>query len=979
MKIINSLIIFLLCSFCAWGQTNITVSGVVLDQSDNEPIVAGSIELLRTKDSVLVTGAITDVNGLFSMKVTSEGNYVLKATYLGYLALTQTVRIRSGQTSVDVGKLYMKTNDILLKEAVIEGKKPEVIVKNDTIEYDAASYKVSENAVVEDLLKKLPGVDVDKEGKITVNGKEVKKFLVDSKEFFSDDPQIASKNLPAEIVDKLQVIDQKSDMARMTGFDDGDEQTIINLTIRPGMKKGTMGNVLLGAGADLQNNHDVRYQAGAFVNQMKNNNRYTLIAGTNNNNNMGAADLGANQFGGMRMRRGGGGGGITRSTNVMLSVNKEFAPTLSLNSDIRYNGSNRFSINKVNQMTLSKDQSQLDFTRTNTRYYSDNVSANFTFEWKPDPANILIFRPNIRYNQSHSDEEEWLKRSNNDDPAFDSDSKTRDKGRGWNLGGSLDYSHKFDKPGRVFSINAQGTYGKDYSWENALTLNTKYEESSLQDRLDQRSENDNRTDNYRLTFSYVEPLGRNNFLQFVYRITHLTTKSVNSTYDLWDDILDYDPTWAASLIQDSVASLIPDQSRSTLRHSTEQRFGLNFKAVRAKYNYTVGINIDPTHSLNETYQPANDTIIVLPYRYDRRLTNEMGNLLISSIGKNVVNFSPVINFNYLFSQRNNLRIDYEGETNQPSANQLRDFVDMSRPTDWTQGNPNLKPGYQNSLRARYNRYIPTSQLMFSIDLSGAWSYNDITSVTLMQEGGIRMTTYENINGNWNMQLRGTFNTPLRNKRFSVSNFISTNYRNQNSYIADSKSGNAGEKIQNTMKNLMLMDNASINYRSEYLDIGLNTFINYNRVALLVNPENNQNTFSLGIGANITWRLPYKWEINSDFTQTSRTGYAAGFNGPEIIWNIGVTKQLFSKKIGTGYIKLQCFDLLQDRNNVTSTYTTNGYRTSEVNAIPSYFMCSFIYKFSAFPKSSSATEDDFRPRGGSGRGDRPRGSGGNRSF
>jgi len=936
--------------------------------------------LLRAKDSVFVAGAITDINGFFSVKVESEGNYILKATYLGYLSLNQPVRIQSGQASVDLGKLYMKTNDILLKEAVIEGKRPEIIVKNDTIEYDAASYKVSENAVVEDLLKKLPGVDVDKEGKITVNGKEVKKFLVDNKEFFSDDPQVASKNLPAEIVDKLQVIDQKSDMARMTGFDDGEEQTIINLTIRPGMKKGTMGNVLLGAGADLQNDHDVRYQAGAFLNHMKDNNRYTLIAGTNNNNNMGAADLGANQFGGMRMRRGGGGGGITWSTNAMLSINKEFAPTLSLNSDIRYNGSDRLSISKVNQMTLSKDQSQLDITRTNTRYYSDNVSANFTFEWKPDSANILIFRPNIRYNQSHSDEEEWLNRSNNYNPAFDSDSKTKDKGQGWNLGGTLDYSHKFGKPGRVISFNAQGSYGKNYSLENALTLNTKYEESSLQDRLDQRSENDNRTDNYRLTFSYVEPLGRNNFLQFVYRITHLTTKSINSTYDLWDDILEYDPVWAFSLIQDSVASLVPDQSRSTLRHSTEQRFGLNFKSVRAKYNYTVGINVDPTHSLNETYQPAIDTIVVLPYRYDKRLANEMGNLQISSIGTDVVNFSPVVNFNYLFSQRNNLRIDYEGETSQPSANQLRCYVDMSRPTDWTKGNPDLKPGYQNSLRARYSRYFPGSQLMFNIDLSGGWSYNDITSVTLMQEGGIRMTTYENINGNWPMQLRGTFNTPLRNKRFSVSNFLSTNYRNQNSYITNSRAGNAGEKIQNTMKNLMLMDNAGINYRSEFFDAGLNTFINYNRVDLLVNPENNQNTFSLGVGANVTWRLPYKWEIESDFTHTSRKGYAAEFDGPEVIWNIGVTKQLFSKKIGTGYIKLQCFDLLQDRNTVSSTYTTNGYRTSEVNAIPSYFMGSFIYKFTAFPKSSSATEEDLRTRGG-GRGDRQRGGfgGGNRSF
>jgi hypothetical protein len=966
MKIKANLLIFLLCSFSVWGQTNMTLSGIVLDQSNNDPIVAGSIVLLQAKDSAFVTGATSDMDGHFLLKVESAENYILKITYLGYLTLTQPVRMRSSQTSVDVGKLYLKTNDILLKEAVIEGKRPEVIVKNDTIEYDAASYKVSENAVVEDLLKKLPGVEVDKDGKITVQGKEVKKFLVDNKEFFSDDPQIASKNIPAEIVDKLQVVDRKSDMARMTGFDDGEEQTIINLTIRPGMKKGTMGNVLLGAGADLQNEGDARYQAGAFLNHMKDNNRYTLIAGTNNNNNMGAADLGANQFGGMRMRRGGAGGGITQSTNVMLSVNKEIAPNFSLNSDIRYNGSDRLSKSKVNQMTMSKNRSQLDITQANTRYCSDNVSANFTLEWKPDTANTFIFRPNIRYNQSHSNEEEWLNRLNNGNPAFDSDTKSRNKGQGWNLGGSLDYSHKFHKLGRVFSISARGSYGDNYSLENVLALNTKYEESSLKDHLDQRSENDNLTNNYRLTFSYVEPLGRNNFMQAVYRISRQNTKNINSTYDLWD-ITEYDPDWTLSLRSDSVAVLIPGQSRSTLRHSTEQRFGLNFKAVREKYNYTVGINIDPSNSLNETYQPLNDTLIVLPYQYAKRLDNEIGSYQISSIAKNVVNFSPVVNFNYLFGQRSNLRIDYEGQTNQPSANQLRDFVDMSRPTDWTQGNPNLKPGYENTLRARYSKYYPATQLMFNIDLNGSWSFNDITSVTLMQEGGIRLTTYENINGNWNTQLRGMFNTPLKNKRFTIANFMSMSYRNQNSFVADSKGENTGEKIRNTMKNFMLTDNASVNYRSDLFDAGLNTFINYNYITLLVNPENNQNTFSFGAGAYTAWRLPRKWDVESDFNWTSRKGFAAGFNRSEIIWNLALIKQLFSKKIGTGSLKLQWFDVLQNRNNVSSAFTTNGFRTTEVNVIPSYFMCSFIYKFTVFPKSSSASEDDFRPRRWSGPG------------
>jgi hypothetical protein len=971
MKFVGNIFLFLLCTFSVFGQENITLSGTIVDKADNEPIVAGSVELLNAKDSVFVAGAISSIEGAFSFKNLSAGRYIVRITYIGYNTFLQSLRLSSQKTSVDMGKLFLETNDILLQEAVIEGKKPEVIVKNDTIEYDAGSYKVSENAVVEDLLKKLPGVEVDKDGKITVNGKEIKKIMVDNKEFFSDDPQIASKNLPAEMVDKLQVVDRKSDMARMTGFDDGEEQTIINLTIRPGMKKGTMGNVLLGAGADA--NDDLRYQGAAFLNHMKDNDRYTLIIGKNNNNNMGAADLGANQFGGMRMRRG-GSGGVTENTNFMLSINKELSPVASLNSDIRYNGANRFSENNVSQMTLSTGQSQLDQTKTATDYFSDNLSANFTFEWKPDSMNTLIFRPNVRYNSSHSYETEESQRYNYNDmsPIFDSDSESKNQGEGISLGGSLDYAYKFHKPGRVFSINLQGSYSDSYSQENAFTRNIKYEESSLKDKLDQRSENDDNTNNYRLTVSYVEPLGRNNFLQGVYRISYLDTKSINSTYDLWDDIMEYDPMLALSILADSVATLLPEQSRSTLRHSTEQRFGLNFKSVREKFNYTVGLNIDPTRSTNETYQPAEDKILILPYWHDKRLINNRGDVQLSSIPREVVNFSPVINFNYIFGQRTNLRIDYEGTTNQPSASQLRDFVDMSRPTDWNKGNPDLKPGYSNTLRARFSKYVSETQLTYNLNLNGNLSVNDITSVTLMQEGGIRLTTYENINGNWNTQLRGMFNMPLKNKKFTIGNFSTINYRNQNSYVANLTEDKIQDKIQNTMRNLTLMTNTNINYRSDLFDIGLNASINYNHITYNVQTENNQNTYNFGIGGYTTWYLPHNLVIDSDINWTARTGYTSGFNIPELIWNAAVTKQIFNKKIGTGSLKLQVFDILQNRNNITSSYTTNGFRTSEMNVIPRYFMCSFIYKFTLFPKSSSATEEDLR---GGRRGGGPGGPGG----
>jgi hypothetical protein len=952
MKFFGNILFFLFCSFVVSAQKNIHLSGILLDKSDNEPIVAASVELLAAKDSAFVAGDISSNKGAFSLRNLSKGNYVLRINYIGYLTINRPITLSERQTSVQLDALYLQTNDILLDEAIVEAKRPEVVVKNDTIEYDAASYKVTENAVVEDLLKKLPGAEVDKDGKITVNGKEVKRIMLDGKDFFSDDPQVASRNLPAEMVDKLQVLDRKSDMARMTGFDDGEEETIINLVIRPDMKQGTTGNALAGMGADLHLDNDSRYQAAAFLNRMQKSDTYTLIIGSNNNNNMGAADLGANRFGGMRMRR--GSGGIAQTNNFMLRMNKEFSPTLSLNGDIRYSASDRVSESKVEQTTLAQTLSQLDKTATLTNYSSNSAASNFNLEWKPDTLNTLIFRPNIAYNNSRSNEAEMLERSNYNDgsPIFDSQSASKTNGSGYNFNGTLDYAHRFGKPGRVFSINARASYNDNYSKEKSLTEVTKYRDiPTLPEDLNQHFENDNNTNNYRATVSWVEPLGRNNFLQGLYRFSYSDTKSLNSTYDL--------------NVEETMALRDNSLSRSTVRNSTEQRIGMSFKAVRTKYNYTVGFNIDPSHSINETWQPSSGNILELPYDYDSRLANLLGDTLSYSVEQEVINFSPVVNFNYIFGQRTNLRIDYEGETDQPSANQLKDYLDMSQPTNWVKGNPNLKPGYHNSLRVRFQKYVPETQLMYNLNLNSRFSFNDIISTTEMFEDGIRQTTYENINGNWSTQLQGMFNIPLKNKRFSIGNGFRFGYTNQNNLVNDAK---------NIQKTISISDNANINYRSDLFDFRLNMNVNTSDIAHSVQPEKNQKTLNFGVGGYTTWYLPYNFTVESDINYTKRTGFASQYNIPETMWNAAVTKQLFDQKYGTGSLKFQIYDILKNRNNISASSTANGFRTVQSNVIPSFFMCSFIYKFRVFP-SGGTSERNARDENQRWRGPDERGPGG----
>ncbi len=922
------------------AEANYTITGTVIDASSKEPVEAASISLLNAKDSSYVAGGLSNAKGLFSLAAGKKAAYLLHITYLGYKSFYQNVNISS--PNVNVGTISLAPDEIVLQEAVVIGKKPEIIVKKDTVEYDAGSYKTTENAVIEDLLKRLPGVEVDKDGNVTVNGKEVKKFLVDGKEFFTDDPKVASKNLPAEMVDKLQVVNRKSEMTRLTGFDDGDEETVINLTVRQGMKQGTMGNALAGIGADVERDNDTRYQAGTFINHMNNSDRYTLMAGVNNNNNMGAGDLGANQFGGMRMRR--GAGGILQSENVMLNFNKDLSSKLKINGDLRFSGMDRNSLSNISETTLSEKQSQLDKTRTQTDYLSDNFSFNMRLDWNPNEKNTFIFRPYVRYNKSQSHEIESLDRFEyyTLDTLRSTLTDSRTKGDGISMGGTLEYAYNFAKQGRVLSTELSGSYGDSYSQEISNSTIREYKTGIFDYGYPQNllGQGDDNNKNYSIRMDYVEPLGKGYLMRFSYRISQSNSESKNTTYD----IINYQAV--------DTAIINGNQSRSTIRNATTQRFNIGFSSYRKNYNYTLGFNIDPNHSVNKTYQPTeeeiNSSILIGPV--NGKLPNIMGDSLISEIDQRVVNFSPDIRFRYNFGERTFFELRYEGETNQPTARQLRGDIDVSNPNNWVQGNPGLKPGYSNQMNMQFNKFVSESQLFYRFDLDGSFSSNDITAVTTMLDNGIRMTSYENINGNWNVRLRAGFNTPLKNKRFTVGNFAFTSYQNGKSYI---------NQDENTLKNFSFNDRLNFTYRSDLFDIGINGLFSYSNITYSLNTSRNQNTLNWGAGAYTTWRLPSNFTFESDINWTARSGYDYGYNIPEVMWNAALSKRLFNKKAGTGTLKLQIYDILQDRNNISGSTTTNGFRTTESLSIPSFFMCSFIYKFSIFPKGSSATEQDVR--------------------
>ena len=970
MKIFLNFVFFaLFCTLSAFSQTNLTLSGTLVDKSSHESIVSGTVVLLQAKDSTYVTGNISNAKGVFSFPDLKAGNYILKVTYIGYITLFKNVALTGKIPVTNLGELPMATNDILLKEAVVEGKRPEVAVKNDTVEYDAGSYKAGENAVVEDLLKKLPGVDVDQNGNVTAQGKSVTKMYVNGKEFFRDDPQIATKNIPADIIDKVQVYDRKSDLAQMTGFDTGDEETVMNLTVRAGMMQGTIGTVQAGAGQDLQTDNDLRYSENAFIRHQRGNDSYALINRINNSNNMGGADF-TGGGGGGGGRGGGGGGnfntpGIAQSQNYMFNINKEFSQKLNVNGDIRYSNQNRNVHSDITQITFAQTQTQQETINQDYSNFGKNINSNFRIDWNPNKQNAFIISPTINFRQTGQNGLGFDNRINMDDESvlLDSKSVTSSHGNTFSFGGSMQYSFKLPKAGRVLSVSMSGNYNNNYSQPKNMTYYPANALDSLYSliAINQRAENKSLTNNISSTFSYVEPLGHSNYMQLLYTYSYSETESKNSTYNIMPDSED-------SLFD--LATIAPTQSLTVLRNATDQRIGLNFKADRKKFNLTFGFNVNPSKATNDTYQPSSNALLsqLIDPDFTGKLPLIRGDSLITSVPINVVNYSPTVNFRYMLDQRSNIRIVYDGSTGQPSADQLRDYdyVDINHPNDLTRGNPNLKPSYTNNLRAEFNKYVAATQLMYAFRMNGSYVLNDIISITQVgaTPTGGNLTTYENINGNWNFSLSGMINKPL-SKKFSVGNSASANLSADNSYV---------NTLKNTMQSQSIRDNLNLRLQlNDSLYFGTTGSISYSNITYTATPQNNQKLYNYTWGANMMWTFLPGWIFDSDVNRIWRNGYPVGYNISQTIWNAAITKQLFKRQTGTGYLKFQVFDILQDRKNISASQSASNLQFSQTNVIPSYFLASFIYRFSIFPKSSILNEDNMAPR----RGGRDGGFGGGR--
>lgn len=915
----NIILLLFLCVFCgvsAQSQT-INIIGTVLDNTTKETIELASIRILNAKDSAYVAGGVTNKDGKFAVGV-KPGSYIVQVSFLSYLDQFFTINTRE---KTDIGSVFLKDDGIMLSEATVEAKAPEIIVKGDTVEYNADAYKVQETAVLADLIKKIPGAEIDSDGKITINGKDISKILVDGKEFFSNDPKIASENLPAKMIEKLQVLDKKSDMAQITGFDDGEEQTVINLIARPGMKEGIMGTLSGGYG-----NKD-RYEANGFLNVARNNNRLSALGNFNNNNNSAGGMGGGPRWGGNR--------GITETTMGGANIAMEPSDKLKYDGDIQYNGRDNNVETISSTQYLDSDMLEQGLSNQNTN--NRNFNTRFRFEWKPDSLTNIIFSPNLSYNKSNTLSSKNNERTSAANPNnnFRSVGNSSSEGNTFSFDGNLMINRRLSDAGRSLTLELSGglsdgkTDGFTYAENDYYNLDSLVEQNQKYKQKDKSYE-------WRARLSYLEPIGYNNFLELAYNIKNTRSETDKVTYNY--DGTDYN-------------ELAEDYTRNTKNNFLNQNVSLNFQSRRQKYNYTVGIGLEPSRSQTSVIQP--------------NFTE------VKDKARNFLNFAPRMEFNYLWDRRHNLRIRYNGRTNQASTTQLFDGIISQNATDTTRGNPNLKPTFIHGLNLRYQKYVPEKASTIMAFLNFNYKMNDIVGIVRTGAGNSRNTTYENIDGNMDGRAMFMYNTPLKNKSFSINTRTFANYTRDNTFVF---AKNKDESIKNTADVYSISENVGLKFTSDQFQFNIGGNFTYEDTKNSYSKNKNQAIYSYGGTGDFSWYLPYSFVLASDLNYTSNSGYETGYQQNSWIWNAQLAKE-FNLKFKSGEnvtslpatLKFRIYDILQQMTNISRSADASKITFSTYNTITSYFMVGLTIRFQSFKGGAKQSDMDGSGEFGPGRG------------
>jgi len=918
------------------------INGVLVDSQDTTELIEATVKLLMTnKDSTMVKGTTTNMNGVFNIKGVKPGKYLVRFSYLGYNDLIKHVTVGEDGRDVNMGVVQMDPNTIMLKETVVMGVKSPIVVKEDTIEFNADTYKTQANAVVEDLLKRLPGVEVGTDGKITANGKEVKKILIDGKEFFSDDPTVASKNIPADMINKLQIVDRKSDLARLTGVDDGDDETVINLTVKKGMNNGWFGTVNAGYGTDK------RYAGNVMINHFRDGNQFTILGGGNNVNNLGFGDGASGRF-----QRFGGDRGVTTSqyAGINFNVGSKEDEHFRVGGDIMYSHSDRDTRTRTARQNLLTDSVSYYDANTAARDKSHNLRGDFRLKWEVDSNNTIEFRPNFSFNFNKSERNDSsLTRAG--DAARTAVNRSLSNffndGKSYEWGARLIYNHKVaSHPGRSQSLMLNYRYSNVREDADTYTDNTYYLLEDQDQLIDQTANNRRKTHNVTGRLSWTEPLGdvkNARFLEFSYRGNYRYTTSDKMVYDN-----DRIGGWPGGTIADQEWN--EPLSNSFRNTFFNQEFSAGFRQVRKAYNLNVGI------SVNSAMSKSKDLI----------------NSARDIAARWAWSVAPYARFRYKFTDTRNLNFFYRMRANQPSITQLQPVADESNPLNVIIGNPELKPTFNHNINLRFGDFAQGAQRSIMAMMNVDFAQNSIVSdVTTDELTGGRITSYTNVGGVWSAMAMNMLSFPFgASKVWYFTSHMFTRY-------GVTKSVTNG--VENRSNTWFINYSPGLAFRNSVFDIELRPRYSFQNTTTSALKSNTRNIHTWGGMFDGTYSAPFGLVVSTDLRYSTTSGYSAGYNSDQWIWNGSLAYQFLRDKQAA--LTISVYDILGQRKNIFRNVTGDYIEDVFYNSLGRYGMVTFTYRFNTFKKGEQPKDRNAdRWGGGPGRWGPPGGGpGGRRPF
>ena len=752
--------ILLFCSIALGAQTkNGTLSGIVVESGEERPLQSAMLQLFTLPDTVFIAGAASDADGKFVITA-PPAKYLLRISFVGCITQQKNVSVAKGKNT-DCGVIKLVSDDILLENAVVTAEVPPVVASEDTLVYNTAAFRVPEGSMLEELIKKYPGVEITDDGTIKINGKTVNRILMKGKDFFGTDKDVALKNISVDAVDKVKFYDKKSDFARMTGIDDGEEETVLDLQMKKGVDDGFFSNTDAGAGCDYVD--DLLYRLRNTTSYYNDNAQYTLVLSANNVGDQGFSDGRARGFGG------GGNSGI--SAPKLAGFNFAYEnEKVEIGGNVRGNHVSNDVRNWTSTETFMPQLGRNQFSNSRSTNFGRrlNINSNFRFEWNPDTLTKIILTPSVSYSNSDSWAEsfsatfsgnpfdyvnDYEKEQYGEVEGFDelesiaiNDNSNNTLGLNDNLSfnARLQVNRRLGKQGRNLTFRGNFSYADSKS-ENFSFNKVNYHQVDTDNPLQQRySTTPGNNWSYNVGLSYTEPLMKNLFLQLNYTYNHSYNNSNRSTYS-FDDILDYvleiNPDFTRPVLPvDYIDYIDNNLSRYSTYRTQRHEVGIMLRYVTSKMNLNAGVNWLPEYTkLDYKYMNIDDV-------FTRKVLDYI---------------SPNVRFRYKWSKQTTLNVRYRGSVSQPSMTDLIDIVDDSNPLQITKGNPNLKPSFSQNINAFFNTYNSDAQRGINAFAGFSNTFNSITrKAEYDEQTGATTTTPENINGNWNVNAGFVFNSAI---------------------------------------------------------------------------------------------------------------------------------------------------------------------------------------------------------------------------